>query len=40
VRNPTLCRAMLPEHTTDPPLRHLQSEQDMVDAGAATRGAQ
>ena len=39
VRNPTLCRAMLPEHTADPPLRHLQSEPDMVDAGAATRGA-
>jgi hypothetical protein len=38
-RNPTLGRAMLPEHTTDPPLRHFQSEPDIVDAGTAARGA-
>ena len=39
-RDPALGRAVLPEHAADPPLRHLQSEPDMVDAGTATRGAQ
>ena len=38
-RNPALGRAVLPEHAADPPLRYLQSEPDMVDAGTTTRGA-
>ncbi len=38
-RDLALGRAMLPEHTADPPLRHLQGEPDMLDAGTATRGA-
>ena len=38
-RDPALGRAVLPEHAADPPLRYLQSEPDMVDAGTATRGA-
>ena len=39
-RDPALGLAVLPQHAADPPLRNLQSEPDMVDAGAATRGAQ
>lgn len=38
-RGPALGGAVLPQHTADPPLRHLQSEPDMADAGTATRGA-
>ena len=39
-RGPALRRAVLPQHTAGPTLRHLQNEPDMVDAGTATRGAQ
>lgn len=39
VRDAALGRAVLPQHTADPPLRHLQSKPDMVNAGTATRGA-
>lgn len=38
-RDPALRRAMLPEHAADPPLRHFESEPNVVDAGTATRGA-
>src|SRR6478735_8229611 len=38
-RDPALGRAVLPQHAADPPLRNLQSEPNMIDAGAATRGA-
>ena len=38
-RDPALGRAVLPQHTADPPLRHLQSQPDMLNAGTATRGA-
>lgn len=40
MRDSTLGRAVLPEHTADPPFRNLEGEPNMVDAGAATRGAQ
>ena len=34
-----LRRAMLSEHTADPPLGQLQLRSNVIDAGAATRGA-
>jgi hypothetical protein len=38
-RNTPLCRAMLSEHATDPPLGQLQLGSDVIDAGAAAGGA-
>ena len=39
-RNAALRRAMLSEHPADPALGHFQLGTNMVDAGAAARGAQ